>query len=164
MDENLMLHWVEKVWKSSVAHFPCSYLLLDACTSHLTTALKEAFDGCNTEVDIIPKGYTFNIQPMEVGINKPVKNYINHQCDEMLVASIGELTKRQDVSWWIWNGWSQLHSTIVQNAWRGCGIDIDEVQGVVQGVVQEVDYNEAAVSDELDGDELLSDQGTLGLS
>jgi hypothetical protein len=37
---------------------------------------------CNTEVDIIPKGYTCKLQPMDGGINKPVKNYINHQFDE----------------------------------------------------------------------------------
>jgi hypothetical protein len=62
-----MLQWNEKVWKPAVAHFRCSQLLLDACTSYLTPAVKEAFDGCNTEVDIIPK-------PMHVGINKTVKN------------------------------------------------------------------------------------------
>jgi DDE superfamily endonuclease len=100
MDEEIMLLRVEKVWKPSVAHFCCSYLLLDACTSHLTTAVKEAFDGCNTEVDIIPKGYTCKLKPMDVGINKPVKNYNNHQFDEWLVAKIGEKPKRQvDVSW-----------------------------------------------------------------
>jgi hypothetical protein len=35
---------------------------------------------------------------MDDGINKPVKNYINHQFDEWLVASIGKKPKQQDVS------------------------------------------------------------------
>jgi DDE superfamily endonuclease len=73
MDEELMLQWVDKVWRPSVAQFDHSYLLLDCCTSHLTTAVKAAFDNCNTEVDFILKGYTCKLQPMDVGINKPVK-------------------------------------------------------------------------------------------
>jgi hypothetical protein len=122
--------------------------------------VKEAFDGCNTEVDIIPKGYTCKLQLMDVGINKPVKNYINHQFYKWLVANIGEKSKRQDVSWWIWNGWCQLSSTTVRNSWRGCGIDIDEVQDVVQ----DVDCNVSAWSDELDDNELVLDQDILGPS
>jgi DDE superfamily endonuclease len=55
MDEEQMLQWVEKVWKPSVVRFEIYYLLLDCCTSHFTTLVKEAFDDCNMELDFIPK-------------------------------------------------------------------------------------------------------------
>jgi DDE superfamily endonuclease len=55
MDEDLMLHWIEQVWKPSVACIKVSYLLLVCCTSHLTTAVKDAYDDCNTELDFILK-------------------------------------------------------------------------------------------------------------
>jgi DDE superfamily endonuclease len=87
MDEELMLQWVDKVWRPSVAQFDSSYLLLDC--AHLTTAVKVAFDDCNSEVDFIPKGYTCKLQSMDAGINKPVKNYIIHHFDEWLIATMG---------------------------------------------------------------------------
>jgi DDE superfamily endonuclease len=58
MDEELMLQWVKKVGRPSIAQFDRTYLLLDCCTSHLTTAVKAAFDNCTTELDFMPKGYT----------------------------------------------------------------------------------------------------------
>jgi hypothetical protein len=68
---------------------------------------------------------------MDVGINKPVKNYICHQFDEWLVANDGKKPWRQDVAWWIWNGWSQLSETIVQNAWIACGISLFQITLIV---------------------------------
>jgi transposase-like protein len=126
MDEELMLIWIERVWKPSVAQFPRSYLILDCCTSHMTTAVKEAFDELNTEIDFIPKGYTCKLQPMDVGINKPFKNYTNNQFNEWLVANKDKKPKRVDVAWWIWKAWTTLSDTIVRNSWRGCGISIDD--------------------------------------
>jgi DDE superfamily endonuclease len=125
MDEEQMLQWVKKVWKPSVARFEISYLLLDCCTSHLTTSVKEAFDDCNTRLDFIPKGYTCKLQAMDVGINKPLKIYITRQFDEWLIVNKNKKPKRQDAASWIWIGWSEISETIVRNAWRGCGIDIN---------------------------------------
>jgi DDE superfamily endonuclease len=74
MNKELMLHWVEKVWRPSTAQFDCTYLFLDCCTSHLTTEVKAAFDNSSMERDFIQKGYTCKLQPMDVGISKPAKN------------------------------------------------------------------------------------------
>jgi DDE superfamily endonuclease len=75
MDENLMLQWIEQVWKPSVTYFEVSYFILDCCTSHVTTAVKEAFDNCNTELVFILKDYTSKLQLIDDGINKPFQTY-----------------------------------------------------------------------------------------
>jgi DDE superfamily endonuclease len=142
-----MLQWVEKVWRPSVAQFYCSHLLLDCCTSHLKTVVKAAFNDCNMEVDFIPKGYTCKVQPMDVGINKPVKNYTNHQFEEWLIANNGKNPRRQEIAWWIWNGWSQQIETIVQNAWSGSGIDL---------LKNAADCCNNVIKDSLDRSDLLS--------
>jgi DDE superfamily endonuclease len=88
MDLDLMLQWIEHAWKPSVTCLKVSYILLDCWTSHLTTAVKEVFENCNTELDLIPKGNTSKLQPMDVGINKPFKNSTSHQFSHWLVANI----------------------------------------------------------------------------
>jgi hypothetical protein len=50
MDEDLMLQWLELVWKPSVACFEVSYFKLDCCLSHLTTVVKEAFENYNSSL------------------------------------------------------------------------------------------------------------------
>lgn len=73
MDENLMLQWISKIWKPISQDHPISMIILDSCTYHLTTAVMGEFAACNTEVAIIPAGYTSKLQPMDVGVNKPLK-------------------------------------------------------------------------------------------
>jgi hypothetical protein len=45
--------------------------ILDECHSHLTAAVRKAFVDCNTEVDLIPVGYTSKPQPMDFDLNRP---------------------------------------------------------------------------------------------
>jgi DDE superfamily endonuclease len=73
----LMLEWIEKVWKPSISCNKTSYLILDECRSHLTA--------CNTEVDLIPGGYTSRLQPMDIGLNKPFKKYVPDSFTDWLI-------------------------------------------------------------------------------
>jgi hypothetical protein len=52
---------------------------------------------------------------MDVGINKPLKNYIKQQFDEWLILNRDKKPKRQDDASWIWNRWSEISETIVRN-------------------------------------------------
>jgi transposase-like protein len=121
MDEALMLEWIEKVWKPSISCNKISYLILDECRSHLTAAVRKAFADCNTEVDLIPGGYTSRLQPMDVGLNKPFKGYVRDNFTDWLIENRNVKPTRQDVSKWIMNGWSRVSEQIVLNAFRGSG-------------------------------------------
>ena len=61
MDEPLMLEWIDKVWKPEVVYNNITYLILDECQTHLTTKVRAAFVECNTEIELIPAGYTSKI-------------------------------------------------------------------------------------------------------
>jgi hypothetical protein len=76
--------------------------------------------------DFIPKGYTCKLQPIDIGANKPIKNYTNNQFNKWLVANKDKKPKQINVVWWIWKAWTTLSETIVRNSWRGCGIMIDD--------------------------------------
>jgi DDE superfamily endonuclease len=70
MDEEMMLKWIEKVWSLSTLakRGYMTYLFLDECQSHMTSAVARACQSCNTEINIIPGG---KLQAMDVVLNKP---------------------------------------------------------------------------------------------
>ena len=117
-----MLQWISKCWAPIANQFPVTYLLLDACQTHLTKKGSEALVALNMEWDLIPAGYTSKLQPMDVGINKPFKNYIRRAFDKWLVATQGlQKPKRKDVSSWIWEAWDNVSEEILFNLFKGSG-------------------------------------------
>ncbi len=124
MDEELMLEWIQKVWKPTTQHNTFSYLILDECRSHLTAKVRAAFAECNTEVDLIPGDYTSKLQPMDVGANKPFKGYVSDNFTDWLIVNRNKKPTRQDVSGWIRDGWMRLPKQIVLNSFRGAGYDV----------------------------------------
>jgi DDE superfamily endonuclease len=79
-------------------HNNITYLILDECLLHLTIAVRKAFTGCNTEIDLIPGGYTSKLQPMVEGLNKPFKGYVYHNFTELLIVSRNKTKKARYLS------------------------------------------------------------------
>jgi DDE superfamily endonuclease len=124
MDEKTMLRWIEQVWR------PCTeqkggkltYLLLDVLKSHMTTAVAKAFADCNTEIDFLPDGYTSVLQPMDVGLNKPFKQYCRN-CFEEWITSEGYKNRphRRDASAWIASAWEDVRENTICKTWKKIG-------------------------------------------
>jgi hypothetical protein len=78
MDEAQMLLWIQKVWRPFTAakEGKMTFIILDECRTHMTSAVAKAFSDCRTEVEYIPGGYTAKLRPMDVGIHKPFKNFV----------------------------------------------------------------------------------------
>jgi hypothetical protein len=75
------------------------------------------------EVEHIPGGVTSLTQPVDVGINKPMKNYVVRQWEDyMLEHGIKEaITKppnRFVFANWILASQAQLTKAVIKNAWR----------------------------------------------
>jgi hypothetical protein len=70
-------------------------------------------------VDLIPAGYTSELQPMDVGLNKPFKGYISDIFTNWLIVNRNKKPKRQDVAAWTHTGWNLLSEQIVLKAYRG---------------------------------------------
>ena len=75
MNEKLFKEWVEKAWKSATKTDESYVLIWDSFAPHKS---KEIIDNLaeelDTEVCIIPGGCTSVLQPLDVGVNKPMKD------------------------------------------------------------------------------------------
>ena len=109
---------------------------------------------------------------MDVGVNKPFKNYVRNEFYDWLVNNNHCKPKRYDVATWIKGAWDTMTEDIMKNSFRGSGYkaddDVEGVEVVVDGPsdgnlylvdptdAEEVADAEAAVNDDLDmldGDE-----------
>lgn len=121
MDEGQMIKWIRMVWKPfAVGENKIVYLIMDECPSHLTSRVRNAFAECNTEVDYIPGGYTSKLQVLDVGINKPFKNYLAQSFDSWLVHNANKRAQREDVAHWVHESWNKITYETIKNSWRRC--------------------------------------------
>ena len=95
-------------------------LIMDECTSHLTSSVNKELNDVGTQVEIIPGGYTSKLQVMDVGINRPFKHHIRNQHDNFLISGQQKPT-RVDVSNWIDNAWKNIKDISILNTWRHIG-------------------------------------------
>jgi hypothetical protein len=104
---------------------------------------------CNTEVEIIPAGYTCKLQPMDVGVNKPFKGYIKHKYMEWMVLNRNLKPSRASVSEWIDGAWNHLSQNILINSFLGSGFTfIDDQQVELLPVVQAIENDDDDDSDD----------------
>jgi DDE superfamily endonuclease len=122
MDEPLMLEWIEKIWKPAVKDNKQTYLIMDECRTHLATSVWKAFADCCTEIDLIPGGFTSKLQPMDVEINKPFKNFICAHFHDWLVANRMMRPSRLDIAGWVSGAWGNLSASVIRNSFRGAGL------------------------------------------
>lgn len=134
MDEVAMLDWISKVWKPVSQAYPATMLVLDSFTAHLTGPVMLALSLCNTEVEIIPAGFTSKLQPMDVGVNKPFKGKVRSCFTKWMVANRmradpKEKPNRITVATWIKTAWSDIEQRTFINSFYGSGFDIEKVEG-----------------------------------
>jgi hypothetical protein len=154
MDEAQMVRWIKTVWKpfTETREGRITYLLLDECRTHMTGVVKSMLDDCRTEVDFIPGGYTSKLQPMDVGINKPFKNYVRNEFDKWMIENLeNNKPKRLNVSFWISEAWKGVSQTTQQNSWRKCGYKIVQRENLM--IDENIEVGDA--EDENDDDELV---------
>jgi DDE superfamily endonuclease len=164
MDQEIMLIWVERIWRPwAIAQNGFTLLILDEFSAHMTEAVKVAIANCNTLILYVPGGYTSKLQTMDVGLNKPFKDGLrDNYYGWMDGVELGAKPTRQLVSTWISNTWQAMKDTTISNTWNkifNYGI-VAEPQGeeVLEG--EEVNYMEALViAEEMDA---LNDDVVLG--
>ena len=123
IDERTFLQWIEKVWQPFSSLKPCSYLVMDECTVHLMKLCLNAIQDCGTEVDFVIQGYTSKLQVLDVGINKPFKDYVKQCYEEFMVKNDGKKVSRLDVAKWVSTAWGKIHVESICNTWNSIGIN-----------------------------------------
>ena len=127
MDE--MLQWVKEVlepWSKNVPAGIMPYLLLDSYKCHLMSSVVHAIQDLGIEVEHIPGGCTGLVQPLDVGVNKPLKNRIRRKWEEYmleegLATTVSKQPTRQRMATWITESLDDLSEHIVKAAWRRNG-------------------------------------------
>lgn len=141
-----MLKWIEKVWRPISAHHGTSMIILDSFTAHLTSSVMLQFASCNTEVEIIPAGYTSKLQPMDVGINKPFKGNTRSCYTSWMVANKNILDlalkpKRTLIATWIDSAWAAISKNTFINSFYGSGFAIARVDANEIPLVEDENQN-----------------------
>ena len=143
MDEAMMLQWVKEVLEPWSKHVPAGimpYLLLDSYKCHLMSSVVHAIQDLGIEVDHIPGGCTGLVQPLDVGVNKPLKNQIRRKWEEYmleegLAMTVSKPLTRQRMATWVTESLDDLGKHTVKAAWRRNGYSYfpeEEVQVQVQ--------------------------------
>ncbi|KAF0727993.1 hypothetical protein Ae201684_014099 [Aphanomyces euteiches] len=75
-------------------------------------------------------GFTCVLQPLDIGINKPFKDYIRHQYTMWASVSLRGREKvpspsRELVLSWIKASWDRITPDMILNAFRACGYDFE---------------------------------------
>lgn len=125
MDEDIFIDFLNDIWLPylDANGIKLALLLLDMCSVHLTPNVKLALSAARTEVEFIPAGYTAKLQPMDVGINKPFKNYIKREYDAWWYTNrnVNKKITRQSVANWVSQAWATITPNIIRNSWRHAG-------------------------------------------
>lgn len=122
MDKRVFLEWVEKIWKPFCQNKTSTYLLMDEFSVHLMTDCVNSIQDCGTEVDFVLGGYTSKLQALDVGINKPFKDYIKQCYEQFMMQNVEEKkVVRLDVAKWIREAWERVSFETIRNTWSSIG-------------------------------------------
>jgi hypothetical protein len=113
MDEQLMLEWVDRMWKRWIAQRgvinSASLLITDRFAGHMVQSVVNAIGICGTDIEFIVGGYTSKLQVLDVRINRPFKVHAGNCFERFLVSNtVGSKPTRSDVANWIAHAWSEI--------------------------------------------------------
>ena len=125
MDEAMMLQWVKEVlepWSKNVPDGIVPYLFLDSYKCHLMSSVVHAIQDLGIEVDHIPGGCTSLVQPLDMGVNKPLKNWIRRKWEEYMLEEGLAMTVSKPPTWqqmatWVMECLDDLGKHIIKAAW-----------------------------------------------
>src|SRR6266542_3072444 len=131
VNEQEMLWWIEIVWTSrNPFGNPRSMLVLDSFRGHIVESVKNRLIEKNTNIAVIPGGYTSKLQPLDVTINKSFKFKVKDRYNDWMISNIHAFTptgkiKRPSystVATWVKELWDEVDVSIIQNSFKCCGI------------------------------------------
>lgn len=123
MDEDNMLDWVKVVWGAREGgRYSRSLLVLDAFRCHRMPAIKAALTKQKTDLAIIPGGMTKILQPLDVTVNKPMKDALRRKWNDWFMDGTHSYTKGghmrnptlSEVVQWVSDVWSDLDPEIIK--------------------------------------------------
>lgn len=101
--------------------------MMDNYKAHLTKETRFAISECGCVFISLPPNMTSKIQVMDVGVNKPFKNYYEHQRDMWQVENEhAQKVSRKLCAEWTCAAWEDLKESTIINTARKIGfIDLN---------------------------------------
>ena len=132
MDQTLMLDYVERIIKPDLKDGRRSLLILDEHRSHYTDKVNDCFTSALIDPILIPGGYTSALQPLDVSINKPLKEayrvlwrkwFMDPNMKVMTAGGNRQKPGYDMVVDWIGQCFSSINrASMVQRAFTCCGL------------------------------------------
>lgn len=130
-DTEAMLKWVNLVLKPYVAQTNVAHgedklyhVLIDDYNSHKASQVVKAIRSLGCIVSILPGGSTSQIQPLDVGINKPFKDHLKKDWVDFMVNNRenNNEVSRELLSHWITESFKKVSEDSIPNIWKKkCG-------------------------------------------
>ena len=82
-------------------------------------------DDVGTRSEFIVAGCTSTLQVLDVGINKPFKNYLTASFNDHVIENHREKPTRQNIAQWVSRAWDAISTETITNTWRHIGIHVN---------------------------------------
>ena len=132
MDESMMNVWIEQVlspWKDTLPPNVVPLLILDSFCVHMMGGIVTKIQSLGIEVQHIPGGCTYLCQPIDIGVNKPIKIKVAEQWEDWVDTEGVKRGKemktplREDIANWVGEAYWTINTETCKNAWRKRGYE-----------------------------------------
>ena len=153
MDEDGMKLWIRKVWCNRPGGLMKrkSLLVFDSFRAHLVLGVEGTLREENTDICVIPGGLTSQLQPLDVCLNKPLKQGMRMKWTEWLMDKTNHdftpsgLLKKPSISFmcaWIKEVWKGLHPDMIVKSFKKCSIS-NAIDGAEDDYIYQDDIGES---------------------
>ncbi|XP_072769637.1 pogo transposable element with KRAB domain [Nerophis lumbriciformis] len=133
MDEDKMSDWLTEVYvkrPDGFLHKSPSLLICDSMRAHLTDTVKTQMKQTNSELVIIPGGFTKELQPLDIGVNRAFKVKLRAAWEHWMTDGEHSFTRtgRQrrasyaTICQWIVDAWAKVSISSVVRAFTRAGL------------------------------------------
>ena len=132
MDEAMMMKWIDvclKPWKNTLPPMVVPLLILDSFRVHMMGPVVETIQRLGIEVQYIPGGCTYLCQPIDVGVNRPLKKAVENLWEDWMYDEVGEnggevaTPSREMIATWVSEVYWMIDQEVCKNAWKKEGFE-----------------------------------------
>ena len=132
MDESMMRLWIAKClspWKNTLPQNCVPLLILDSFRVHMMGPIVAEIQGLGIEVQYIPGGCTYLCQPIDVGVNRPIKHAMAEQWEDWIDSegvqngNVMATPPRELIATWVVEAYWTLKTETCKKAWTKKGFE-----------------------------------------